>query len=189
MTDDTSETGEATKATAKATTKRAPAKKTALKKTAPKKTAAKKAAVEQGTGDDGSFSSEERAAIKQAAAEKRRTAKGKNTEQDVLDALAAMDDHDRVIGEGLHRLVKEVAPDISSRTWYGFPAYGNGKDVIFFYQFAGKFKSRYGHIGFNDGAQLDDGSMWATAYAITEWNDENEARVRDLILRALGQSE
>ncbi|MGA4507812.1 hypothetical protein ACQB6R_02120 [Propionibacteriaceae bacterium G1746] len=146
-----------------------------------KKTAAKKAGT-----DDGSFSAEERAAIKQAAAEKRRTAKGKNTEDDVLAALAAMDDSDRAIGEGLHRIVKEVAPDVTARTWYGFPAYGRGKEVTIFWQFAGKFKSRYGHIGFNDTAQLDDGSMWATAYAITEWNDENEARVRELVIRALG---
>ena len=70
------------------------------------------------------------------------------------------------------------------KTWYGFPAYCKDGKVVFFYQFAGKFKARYGHIGFEDVAQLDDGVVWPTAYAITTWNPEVESRVADLLKRA-----
>lgn len=132
------------------------------------------------------LSAEEKKAVKQAATEGRRTAAGKNTEQDVLDAIAAMDDSDRVIAEGLHALVKEVAPDLVPRTWYGFPAYAQDGKVVFFFQFAGKFTTRYGHLGFNDTAQLDEGTMWPTAYAITSWSKANEKAVEKLIRRAIG---
>lgn len=132
------------------------------------------------------LSAEEKKAVKQAAAEGRRTAAGKNTEQDVLDAIAAMDDSDRAIAEGLHALVKEVAPDLVPRTWYGFPAYAQDGKVVFFFQFAGKFTTRYGHLGFNDTAQLDEGTMWPTAYAITSWSKANEKAVEKLIRRAIG---
>lgn len=163
----------------KATAKKAPAKKTAAKKTAAKKTAARKTT-------SGTWSAEEKAAMKQAAAEKKRTKAGKNGEQDVLDAIAAMDGSDKTIAEGLHALVKKVAPELEPRTWYGFPAYAKDGKVLLFWQFAGKFSSRYGHIGFNDTAQLDDGSMWPTTYAITRWTKANEAKVKALILTALG---
>ncbi len=132
------------------------------------------------------FSAEEKKAIKQTVAERKRTAAGQNTEQDVLDAIAAMDDSDRAIAEGLHALVKRVAPELTPRTWYGFPAYAKDGKVLLFWQFAGKFKSRYGHIGFQDNAHLDDGTMWPTAYAITAWNDANEQAVEKLIRRAVG---
>ena len=131
------------------------------------------------------LSAEETAAVKQAAAERRRTKAGKNTEEQVLEAIAAMDDHDRPIGEGLHALVKRELPELTSKTWYGFPAYCKDGEVVFFYQYAGKFKTRYGHIGFQDVARLDDDAMWPTAFAIMEWNDEVESRVLDLIRRAV----
>ena len=131
------------------------------------------------------LSAEETAAVKQAAAERRRTKAGKSTEAQVLEAIAAMDDHDRPIGEGLHALVKRELPELTSKTWYGFPAYCKDGEVVFFYQYAGKFKTRYGHIGFQDTAQLDDGAMWPTAFAILKWNNEVEARVSDLIRRAV----
>lgn len=132
------------------------------------------------------LSDAERTAVKQAAAEAKRTKAGKNTEQDVLDAIAAMDDTDRAIAEGLHALVKEVAPELLARTWYGFPAYAKDGKVVLFFQFAGKFKTRYGHIGFQDVAQLDDGTMWPTAYAITQWNAANATAVEVLVRRAVG---
>ena len=132
------------------------------------------------------LSADEKKAVKQAAAEARRTKAGKNTEQDVLDAIAAMDGSDRVIGEGLHALVKEVAPELVPRTWYGFPAYARDGKVVLFWQFAGKFKTRYGHIGFQDVAQLDDGTMWPTAFAITAWTPATEKAVAELIRRAVG---
>mgnify|MGYP000921751300 CR=1 FL=1 len=138
------------------------------------------------TPKDEGFSAEEKAAMRQAAAERKRTAAGKNSEADVLAAIAAMDAHDQAIAEGLHALVKRELPELTSKTWYGFPAYCKGKDVVFFFQCAGKFKTRYGHIGFQEAAQLDDGTMWPTAYAITEWNADVEARVSELIKRAVG---
>ncbi len=138
------------------------------------------------TDKSSGLSADEQRAVKQAAAEARRTSAGKNTEQDVLDAIAAMDDTDRAIAEGLHGLVKRVAPELTPRTWYGFPAYAKDGKVILFFQFAGKFKTRYGHIGFQDTAQLDDGTMWPTAYAITAWTTENEQAVEKLIHRAIG---
>lgn len=135
------------------------------------------------------LSATERAAVKQAAAETRRTKAGKNTEQDVLDAIAAMDGSDRAIAEGLHALVKRVAPELTARTWYGFPAYARDGKVLFFWQFAGKFNTRYGHLGFQDGAALDDGSMWPTAFAITTWDLAIESAVEKLIRRAVGETE
>lgn len=131
------------------------------------------------------LSAEEKAALRQMTAERKRTQSGKNGEEDVLAAIAAMDDHDRPIAEGLHALVKRELPELTCKTWYGYPAYVKDGKTVFFYQFAGKFKTRYGHIGFNDVAQLDDGPMWPTAFAILEWNDEVEARVADLIKRAV----
>ena len=137
------------------------------------------------TRHDG-LSADEKAAVKQAAAERRRSSAGKNGEADVLAVIAGMDEHDRPIAEGLHALVQRELPELTSKTWYGFPAYCKDGKTVFFYQFAAKFKTRYGHLGFQDVAQLDDGALWPTAFAILEWNDEVEARVADLIKRAVG---
>ncbi len=137
------------------------------------------------TKEDG-FSADERAAMRQAASERKRSQAGKNGEAEALAAIAAMDDHDRPIAEGLHALVRRELPELTSKTWYGFPAYCKDGKVVFFYQFAAKFKTRYGHIGFQDVAHLDDGAMWPTAFAVTEWTDEVQARVADLIRRAVG---
>lgn len=140
------------------------------------------------TNDDG-LSAEEKTAIKQLAAEKRRSKAGKNDEGAVLAAIASMDAGDKAIAEGLHALVKRELPELTSKTWYGFPAYCKDGKVVFFYQFAGKFKTRYGHIGFEDVAQLDEGDVWPTAYAITKWNSKVEAQVAQLIKRAVGEGQ
>ena len=137
------------------------------------------------TRNDG-LSAEERAAIKQAAAERRRTQAGKNGEADVLAAIEQMNSQDRPVAEGLHSLVKREFPHLTCKTWYGYPAYGVDGTTVFYYQLAAKFKTRYGHIAFQDVAKLDDGPMWPNSFAILEWNDEVEARVADLIRRALG---
>lgn len=136
------------------------------------------------TKSDG-FSADERAAMRQAAAERKRAQAGKNGEAEVLAAISAMDEHDRPIAEGLHALVQRELPELTCKTWYGYPAYCKDGKTVFFYQFAGKFKTRYGHIGFQDVAHLDDGAMWPTAFAITEWNHEVEARLVELIKRAV----
>lgn len=135
------------------------------------------------------FSAEEKAAMKQAAAERRRTAAGKNGEQDVLEAIAAMDDFDRPIAEGFHALVRRIAPQLTCRTWYGFPAYAldeKGKQLLVYYQYAAKFKARYGTIAFTDAARLDEGHAWPTSWAVDAWDDEVAATIEQLVLRALG---
>lgn len=138
--------------------------------------------------DDG-LSADEKAAVKQVAAERRRSKAGKNDEAAVLAAIASMEPSDRAIAEGLHALVARELPALTSKTWYGFPAYCKDGAVVFFFQYAGKFKTRYGHIGFQDVAQLDDGVLWPTAFAVTEWNDQVEQQVAQLIRRAVGQGQ
>ncbi len=130
------------------------------------------------------FSAEERAAMKQRAAELKAAKKGADAEAAVRAVIDAMDGPDRQVAEGLHALVREVVPGVACKTWYGFPSYLKGSDIVVFYQPAAKFGTRYGTIGFNDVAALDDGSLWPAAYAVTEWTDEVAERVRSLLERA-----
>ena len=117
----------------------------------------------------------------------RRRAKGKaDGEADVLAKIAEMAEPDRVLAEGIHAIVREAAPDLQPRTWYGMPAYARDGKVVLFFQDAGKFSSRYATLGFNDPARLDDGDMWPTAYAVTALTDEVAARIRELVVRAAG---
>lgn len=140
------------------------------------------------------FSAEEKAAMKSRAAELRAEKaaqkaadKAAALEQVCLDAIAAMADEDRAIAERLHALVKENAPQLGSKTWYGFPAYTDAEGkVVLFYQPRVKFGTRYSTIGFNDSAQLDDGNMWPTAYGMTELTKADEEKVAALIRRAVG---
>jgi uncharacterized protein YdhG (YjbR/CyaY superfamily) len=132
------------------------------------------------------FTEAERAAIKERAQELKTQGRGgqkkADNEQAVLDAIAEMPDDDRVLGERIHALVTEKAPDLLPKTWYGMPAYANddGK-VICYFQSADKFDSRYASFGFNDDAKLDDGSMWPVSFAILEWNPEVERHVGNLV--------
>ena len=116
------------------------------------------------------FSDEERAAMQQRArelaAEARSNKNKAQGESDVLAAIAAMSEPDRSIAKRLHVIIKKTAPDLSPKTWYGFPAYAKGDKVVCFFQFAGKFKTRYATLGFNDIAKLDDGNMWPVAFAL-----------------------
>ena len=139
----------------------------------------------------GAFTPEERAAMQERAKEleaARRGARGKKAdgEQDVLAKIAEMEAADRALAEGLHAVVKEHAPELSPKTWYGMPAYARDGKVVVFFQAAEKFGSRYATLGFSDQARLDDGELWPSAYALTAWNDEVERRVVDLLGRALG---
>lgn len=133
----------------------------------------------------GGLSAEEKAAIRQAAAERKREQEGKAGEEEVLAAIAGMNAQDKPIAEGLHALVKREFPELTCKTWYGYPAYGKDGKTVFFYQLAAKFKTRYGHIGFQDVAALDDGDIWPTAFAILNWTAKVEAQVADLIRRAV----
>ncbi len=133
----------------------------------------------------GGLSADEKAAIRQAAAERKREQEGKAGEEEVLAAIAAMNPQDKPIAEGLHALVKRDFPELTCKTWYGYPAYGKDGKTVFFYQLAAKFKTRYGHIGFQDVAKLDDGDIWPTAFAILNWTKAVETQVADLIKRAV----
>lgn len=136
------------------------------------------------------FSTEERAAMRHRAAELRaegkKGAKKADAVQAVLDAIAAMAPDDRALGERVHATVTSTAPELSPKTWYGMPAYANeeGKVVVFFKD-AGKFKTRYATLGFEEAANLDDGQMWPTSYALTEWTPAVEKKIAALIKTAV----
>jgi uncharacterized protein YdhG (YjbR/CyaY superfamily) len=141
------------------------------------------------TTESEGFSAEERAAMKQRAAELRaegkKGAKKADALQAVLDSISAMAPNDRVLAEHVHATVTSIAPKLSPKTWYGMPAYANddGKVVVFFKD-AGKFKSRYATLGFEEAANLDDGPMWPTSYALTEWTPTVEKKIVALVKAA-----
>jgi uncharacterized protein YdhG (YjbR/CyaY superfamily) len=131
------------------------------------------------------FTAEEKAAMKERARELR-AEKGKaDGEADVLAKIAEMPRSDRVMAERIHAIVKANAPDLVPRTWYGMPAYARDGKVLCYFQSAAKFKARYATLGFSDNANLDDGAMWPTSYALTELAADEETRVAELVRRAL----
>lgn len=134
------------------------------------------------------WTDEEKAAMQEHAREMK-ASRGKKAdgEADLLAKIAAMPPEDRKLAERIHALVKATAPELTSRTWYGMPAYNNkdGKLVCFF-QAAAKFKARYATFGFEEHAKIDDGSMWPTSWAITtDFSAADEARLKELIMRAV----
>jgi uncharacterized protein YdhG (YjbR/CyaY superfamily) len=141
------------------------------------------------TTSDG-FTAEERAAMKQRAAELRaegkKGAKKADGLQDVLDAIAKMAPDDRALAERVHVTVMGAAPDLAPKTWYGMPAYANaaGKVVLFF-QDSGKFNYRYSTLGFQDQADLDDGDMWPVSYALMQWSPAVERKIVELVKAAV----
>jgi uncharacterized protein YdhG (YjbR/CyaY superfamily) len=141
------------------------------------------------TTSDG-FSAEERAAMKQRAAELRaegkKGAKSADGLQAVLDAIAKMAPDDRALAERVHVTVTTTAPELTPKTWYGMPAYANadGKAVIFF-QDSGKFNYRYSTLGFQDSAHLDDGDMWPSSYALMKWTPTVQKKVVALVKAAV----
>ena len=136
------------------------------------------------------FSAEERAAMKERAAELRaegkKGAKKADGLQAVLDRIAEMAPDDRALAERVHMTVTSTAPDLLPKTWYGMPAYANadGKVVVFF-QDAGKFKYRYSTVGFQDAANVDDGDMWPVSYALINWSPAAEKKLVDLVKAAV----
>lgn len=135
------------------------------------------------------FTSEERAAMRERAKELKAEAKAgarkEEGNQAVLAKLATMAPADRKIGEALHRIITETAPDLEPRLWYGMPAYAKDGKVLCFFQDAGKFKTRYGTLGFSDVANLDAGAMWPASFAITALGDAEEAKIRTLVRKAV----
>ena len=136
------------------------------------------------------FTDEERDAMKERAreqkAEARRGADEAAGERDVLEKIAEMPPSDRVMGERIHALVKASAPSLTSRLWYGQPAYARDGKVVCFFQAAQKFKTRYATLGFSEEARLDDGTMWPTSYALTELTPADERRIGELVKQAAG---
>jgi uncharacterized protein YdhG (YjbR/CyaY superfamily) len=137
------------------------------------------------------FTDEERAAMKERAQELKaaarrgpRAAKPEG-ENDVLSKIAEMPEPDRAIGERLHAIIKASAPALSPKLWYGMPAYAKEGKVVCFFQSAQKFKSRYATLGFNDAANLDEGTMWPTAFALTKLTAADEARIGALVKKAV----
>ena len=144
------------------------------------------------TTESGGFSAEERAAMKQRAAELRaegnKGAKKADGLQAVLDSIAGMAPEDRALAERVHVTVTAAAPGLSPKTWYGMPAYANadGKVVVFF-QNAGKFNYRYSTLGFQDAANLDDGDVWPVSYALKKWSPMVEKKVAELVTAAISR--
>jgi len=124
------------------------------------------------------FTAEEKAAAKAAL-------KDAEGEKAVLESIAKMAAADGAIAKRIHAIVRKAAPELVPRTWYGMPAYSKDDKVICFFKDAGKFKERYSTFGFNDKANLDDGSMWPTSYAVTKLTKADEKKIGDLVKQAL----
>lgn len=135
------------------------------------------------------FTEAERAAMAERAAELRAEKGGRKKAEALtalLEKIEELPEGDRTLAVALHQVVQEVAPQLSARTWYGMPAYEKDGSVLVFLQPSSKFGTRYSTLGFNDGAALDDGSMWPTSYAVAELTDEVRARMAELVRKAVG---
>src|SRR5262245_56020064 len=131
-----------------------------------------------------SFTAEERAAMKERARELKAAKNKEEAERDVLAKIAEMPTSDRAMAERLHAIVKDNAPGLSPRTWYGMPAYAKDDKVVCFFKAASKFKERYATFGFNETANLDDGAMWPTSWALTQLTAADERRLAALVKKA-----
>lgn len=139
------------------------------------------------------FTAEEKAAMKEHAQDMKKAArrgsaadKAAAAEQDVLAKIAEMPDEDRVLAELVHTVVKANAPTLAPKLWYGQPAYALDGKIVCFFQAAAKFKTRYATLGFNEAARLDDGEMWATAFALTGATPAVKKRIAALVKQAVG---
>src|SRR5829696_2026122 len=131
------------------------------------------------------FTDEERAAMKERAKELKAEAQRADGERDLLAKIAEMQGPDRAIAKRLHQIIKASAPGLSPKTWYGMPAYAKDGKVVCFFQSAKKFDSRYATLGFNDAANLDEGAMWPTSFALKELTATEEAKISALVKRAV----
>jgi uncharacterized protein YdhG (YjbR/CyaY superfamily) len=138
-------------------------------------------------GSTSGFTAEERAAVKERARELKAEAATQDGERDLLDKIAEMPPGDRAMAERVHAIVMASAPTLSPKTWYGMPAYAKNGKVICFFQSAAKFKARYATFGFNEDAQLDDGAMWPTSWALKELTPDAEAQIAALVKQAVSE--
>jgi uncharacterized protein YdhG (YjbR/CyaY superfamily) len=138
-------------------------------------------------GTTSGFTAEERAAMKERARELKAEAAKQDGERDLLDKIAEMPPGDRAMAERVHAIVMASAPTLSPKTWYGMPAYAKAGKVVCFFQSAAKFKARYATFGFNEDAQLDDGAMWPTSWALKELTPDAEAQIAALVKQAVSE--
>jgi uncharacterized protein YdhG (YjbR/CyaY superfamily) len=132
------------------------------------------------------WSDDERSAMQERARELKAGAKKADMENDLLAKIAEMPEPDRVMAERIHAIVTATAPGLTPKTWYGMPAWAKGDKLICFFKAADKFKSRYATFGFEETAALDDGSMWATSWALTKLTAADEAKIAALVKKAAG---
>lgn len=142
------------------------------------------------TSKPAGFTADEQAAMKERARELKAEARANKNqaqgESDVLAKIAEMPEPDRAMATRIHEIVTSSAPGLSPKTWYGMPAYARDGKIVCFFQSADKFKARYATLGFNDHANLDDGAMWPTAFALRELTTAGEARIAELVKKAAG---
>jgi uncharacterized protein YdhG (YjbR/CyaY superfamily) len=138
----------------------------------------------KGTASAG-FTAEERAAMRERAREVKAEGQKADRARDVLEKIAEMPARDRAIAERLHAIVTASAPGLTPKTWYGMPAYAKDGKVVCFFKSADKFKSRYATFGFEEAANLDDGAMWATSFALKELTPAVEAKIRAVVKKAV----
>ena len=131
------------------------------------------------------FTDDERAAMRERAQELKASAGKADGESDVLAKIAEMPEPDRAMAERLHAIIKASAPGLTPKTWYGMPAYAKDDKVVCFFQSAHKFKARYATFGFSDEANLDEGAMWPTSFALKELTTAEEARIGALVKKAV----
>ena len=156
----------------------------AEKKTAKKSTTSAKRTTATGKTSKG-FTADERAAMKERAKELKAEAAKADGEETLLAAIAKMPGSDRAMAKRLHTIIKDNAPDLSPKTWYGMPAYAKDDKVVCFFRGADKFKERYAMFGFNDSANLDKGAMWPVAYALKELTAADEKTIAALVKKAV----
>ena len=131
------------------------------------------------------LTAEERAAMKETVEERRRARSGEaDGERDVLAKIAEMSESDRVMAGRIHAIIKATAPNLSPKTWYGMPAYAKDGKIVCFFQSGRKYKTRYSTFGFQDAARLDDGDIWATAFALQRLTPDVEKKIGTLVKRA-----
>ncbi|HVF98711.1 MAG TPA: DUF1801 domain-containing protein [Chloroflexia bacterium] len=131
------------------------------------------------------FTAEERAAMKERAKELKAEAEKADGESALLAKIAEMPESDRTIAERIHAIIKASAPNLASKTWYGMPAYARDGKIVCFFQSAHKFNARYATLGFNDTANLDEGGMWPTSFALKELTAADEARIAAVVKQAV----
>ena len=145
-----------------------------------------KSTTKKATQKSKGLTAEERAALKERLKEEKAEREGKAGEGDVLAKIAEMPEPDRSMAKRLHAIVKDSAPSLSPKTWYGMPAYAKDGKVICYFTAASKFNSRYATFGFNDDANLDEGAMWPVAFALKELTAAEEAKIAALVKKAVG---